>query len=158
MVDEEKVKVMTRLAIYEKGDGKREIPLSKYYKGDYVKYNILKTMIFATISYWLIVACVIVINLEEILKDINNIDYVGLVTKLVVGYAAFLIVYGLITKIVYGIRYNKARPKLIVYNHLLKKLIKFYGDSEKGKFSKMPSELYLDDGREVGEDDHIVKR
>lgn len=157
MVDAEKVKVMTKIAIYEKGDGKKEIPISKYYKRDYVKYNILKTMVFATISYWLIVGVAIAVNLEEILSKINNINYMAVVYMLFGGYVAFLFLYTLITKLVYGARYEKARPKLIIYNYLLKKLIKFYDQSEKGTYAMMPKDMKIEDGGEEKADDNITK-
>ena len=48
MINNEKVKLMTKLAIYEKKN-EEDIKLSKYYKVDYVKHNILKTLITVTI-------------------------------------------------------------------------------------------------------------
>ena len=34
MLNEEKVRVMTKLAIYEQGEGKKYLPISKYYRSD----------------------------------------------------------------------------------------------------------------------------
>ena len=42
MVNEEKVRLMTRLAMYEQSTGKEDLEKGRYFKSDYVKYNCLK--------------------------------------------------------------------------------------------------------------------
>ena len=37
-------------------------------------------------------------------------------------YVCFISIYWLIARIVYAVRYEKARPDIIIYNHDLKKL------------------------------------
>jgi hypothetical protein len=51
MLDYKKIRLMTKLAVYEKKDGKEDIHLSKYYKTDYVRYQVLKAIITSTIGY-----------------------------------------------------------------------------------------------------------
>ena len=36
MLNEEKVKIMTELAMYEEGEGKKYLPVSRYYRSDYI--------------------------------------------------------------------------------------------------------------------------
>ena len=36
MVNEEKVKIMNRLAMYEHGEGRKYLPVSRYYRSDYI--------------------------------------------------------------------------------------------------------------------------
>ena len=45
MLNNRKVRLMTKLAIYEKEDGKEDIRLGRYYRGDYVRYQLLKTIV-----------------------------------------------------------------------------------------------------------------
>ena len=155
MFDEEKVKVMTKLAIYEKGEGKKDLPLSKYYKRDYIKYNILKTVVYSTFAYWLIIAGLILINLEKLLTKINDIKYINVVTALIIGYVVFLIFYSIITKCVYTKKYEKAVPKIIIYNFLLKKLMKYYEDRENSIIIRDHSEDIRYGGEHSEYDDFI---
>ncbi len=53
LVNEQKVRMMTKLAIYESGKGKQDLKLAKYYKSDYIKYNVLKTIVSTAVCYWL---------------------------------------------------------------------------------------------------------
>ena len=44
MLNNRKIRIMTKLATYEEKEGKEDIKLSKYYKTDFVRLNILKTI------------------------------------------------------------------------------------------------------------------
>ena len=42
MINEEKVKIMNRLAMYEKRGGKKYLPVSRYYRSDYIGLALIK--------------------------------------------------------------------------------------------------------------------
>ena len=42
MINEEKVKIMTKIAMYEQGAGKKYLPVSKYYRSDYIGLALIK--------------------------------------------------------------------------------------------------------------------
>lgn len=42
MINEEKVKIMTKLAMYEQGEGKKYLPISKFYRSDYIGQALIK--------------------------------------------------------------------------------------------------------------------
>lgn len=126
MINEDKVKIMTRLAIYENTKGKKELPLSKYYKSDYKKYNVLKTIVSATISYWLLVALYIMSDLEKFMESLNTMDYAAFAYGLLTGFAVFLIAYCIISSVIASKQYEDAKPNIIIYNHNLKKLLEIY--------------------------------
>ena len=50
MVNEEKVKIMNRLAMYEHGEGRKYLPVSRYYRSDYIG-TCRRCRIFQRISY-----------------------------------------------------------------------------------------------------------
>ena len=61
MVNEEKVKVMNRLAMYEHGEGRKYLPVSRYYRSDYIGLALIKNFFIfclisskAVISYFLL--------------------------------------------------------------------------------------------------------
>ena len=49
MVDEKKTILMTKLAIFEKHEKNKSLVVSKYYRSDYVRYNVLKKWVGLTI-------------------------------------------------------------------------------------------------------------
>lgn len=122
MVREENVKLMSKIAIYEKRKGKTEIPMNTYYKGDYVRLHCLKAVVSATVVFVLVAAMVVVYKLNYILANVLKIDYRELVFHILVAYGVWVCFYWLIARILYARKYEKARPNIIVYNHNLKKL------------------------------------
>ena len=51
MINEEKVKIMTKLAMYEQGKGRKYLPVSKYYRSDYIGLALIKNFFLVTIGY-----------------------------------------------------------------------------------------------------------
>ena len=45
LLNENKIKMMTKMAIYEKNEGKSMLKTAKYFKGDYIAFGVLKTVI-----------------------------------------------------------------------------------------------------------------
>lgn len=130
MLDEEKIKLMTKITIYEKNEGLEDLILSKYYKEDYVQYGCLKTLVAATFCYWIIVAVYILLQFEKFLADLNHIDYFKIISWLMIGYVITLAVFYMYAFIVYNYKYSKAKPGIVQYNKWLKKLVKSYESDE----------------------------
>ena len=127
MVDEKKVSLMTKLEIYEREQQNKSIPMSRFYKTDYVRYNVLKTIVAATFAYWLVVGIYIFMQFEDILAKLNEIDYFDLVYKVLITYVLFCVAYFFFATIVYYVRYELARPGLTEYNSNLRDLIELQG-------------------------------
>ena len=75
MLNENKVKMMTKMAIYEKNEGRRMLKTARYFKSDYIAFGILKTLITTSIAYIIMLIMYVLYNMESIIKDINKIDY-----------------------------------------------------------------------------------
>lgn len=78
MINEEKVKIMTKLAMYEQGKGRKYLPVSRYYRSDYIGLALIKNFFLVTIGYALIVAAVAVYFGEYLLENIHKMDLVTL--------------------------------------------------------------------------------
>lgn len=130
MIDEEKVKLMTKITIYEEKQETGDLMLSKYYKEDYVKYGCLKTLVAITVCYWLCIAIFVFLNFEKVLNDINTMDYFKVISRLMAGYILAMVVFYIYAFIVYNYKYAHAKPDIVRYNRNLKKLIKLYEEDE----------------------------
>lgn len=127
VVDEKKIGLMTKVAIYEKHEKHRNLVVSKYYETDYVRYNVLKTWVAATVAYWTIVGSYLFMKFDDLLAKINDIDYFDLMYRILGAYALFCIAYFLLSSAVYHYRYIKSKPGLVEYNSNLRDLIELEG-------------------------------
>ena len=126
MINEEKVALMTKLAAYEQGDGKENIPQSKYYREDYVSLKMINTAILVTVAYLMVLAIVVFVNVEKMMTQIANMDFVKLGKTVLIYYVIIFVVYMGISYIVYSIKFKKVRKSLNEYNGDLKKLYALY--------------------------------
>lgn len=127
MVREENVRLMTKIAIYEKHQGKTEIPMNEYYKGDYVRINTLKSVASATFVFVLILALGVLYKIDYLLANITKMDHKRLAAIIVLVYLVWSAMYWLIARILYAKRYEASRSNIIIYNHNLKKLVEESG-------------------------------
>ena len=77
MLNENKIKMMTKMAIYEKNEGRQMIKNSRYFKGDYVAFGVLRTLIATTFAYIIMVILYVLCNLEKLVADINSLGLCG---------------------------------------------------------------------------------
>lgn len=68
LLNENKVKMMTKMAIYEKNEGRRMLRTAKYFKGDYVAFGILKTLITTTFAFAIVAIMYVLCNAEDLLR------------------------------------------------------------------------------------------
>lgn len=129
MLNFKKIRLMTKLSVYEKKDGKEDIYLSKYYKTDYVRYQVLKSIITASIGYGLIIAMIVFYKMEYLIKNAVTLDYKLLGTYILGFYLMTITIYGLGAFALYSMKYDASRKKLSRYFKLLKRLEKVYNES-----------------------------
>ena len=131
MINEEKVKIMNRLALYEKKEGRKYLPVSKYYRSDYIGLALIKNFFLVTIGYGLVLAVVAAYNLEYLLDNIHKMNLVSLGIWAVAGYVVTLVVYSILTYLQYTVKYHRAKKSVKNYYAELTKLEKIYSREEK---------------------------
>ena len=130
MINQEKVALMTKLASYEEKEGKKNIPLSKYYREDYVGLKMVNTGIIVTLAYILVLAILVFVNIDKMMTELANMDYIQLGTNVLIGYVIVLVAYMVISYVVYSVKFRRVRDSLNEYNGNLKKLYNIYKDEE----------------------------
>lgn len=130
MLNQEKIALMTKLASYEENEGKHTIPLSKYRREDYISLKMINTVIVVTIAYVLILASMVLINIEEMMAELANMDYVKAGTGILIGYVVTLVIYLAISYVAYSVKFKKVRESLNEYNGNLKQLYNLYREEE----------------------------
>lgn len=136
MLNEEKVKLMTKLAMYENVENKRYLPVSRYYRSDFIGMALIKNFFLVTIGYFLIVAGIAVYYGEYLMNNIHKMNLVALVIELIIGYIAMLAVYTVLTYIQYAVRYHNAKKSVKNYYVDLTRLSKLYEQEERKNSSR----------------------
>ena len=131
MLDEKRIKLMTRMASYEETEGNKMIPIGNYFRNDYISFQVVKTAISATVAFGLIFVMYVYYDLEAFIQDIYKMDIVGMAKSVLTVYATTVGIYVLIAYILYSYRYDKAKKSLKSYYSALRRLSAMYSDSAK---------------------------
>lgn len=131
MLNEERIKLMTKLASYEANEGKRSVRIGNYFRSDYISLGVIKSIISATIAFIVVFALYLLYDFEIIMADIYKTDLVQFGKKILIIYFVFVIAYSIVSYLVYTYRYTKARKSLKKYYNNLKKLAYLYEKENK---------------------------
>jgi len=133
MIQEERVKQMTKTAVYEDGEGKKYIRMTHFFRKDYIGWELVKSFIYGTLAF--ILLCVIWVSYEmnNLIDHLTKLDFFGLGTNILVKYIIFIIVYLLLTYNIYSVRYKNGRKHTKQFYNQLKKVSKLYEQEERGR-------------------------
>lgn len=132
MVNEEKVRLMSKLAVDESKLYKEEIEESGYYRSDYIRTHTMKVLWAYSLSYLLLLGLIALYHLEYLFVNVVRLDIREL--ALVIGgiYTGILIVVIMFCVLYYSAKYTRSRKNLRVYMAQLKELEEFYAKSKEG--------------------------
>ena len=122
MLNEERIKLMTKMAAYEADEGKKNVAIGNYFRGDYIGLQVIKSIISATIAFVIVFGLFVFYDFEVFMSDIYKMDLLGFGRTVITAYLIFVAVYALISYMIYTYRYAKARKSLKMYYNNLKKL------------------------------------
>ena len=144
MVNEDKIKLMTGIAMFEKREGKRIFPVNRYFQSDYISRHMFRSFFSYTICYLLCAVTWVLYHMEQLLNTLDISEVVGTGKYAVTLYVSGLVLYLAITWLVYRKRYEYARRGMKIYVAKLKRLEKRYEFQHKAK------ELTKEGGRHGG--------
>lgn len=133
MLNQDRIKQLYKVAVYEQNEEKRYSRIGKYYRSDYIGKEVIKSIFTGTIAYVFLAALWVLANWEEVLVSINNLEIVNTVITMCVIYLGYMIVYLFSSYIVYAFRYIAGRKALDKYMQDLKELNQMYEREEKLK-------------------------
>ena len=74
MLNEERIKLMTKMACYEANEGKKNVAIGNYFRGDYIGLQVIKSILSATIAFVILFAMFIFYDFEIFMTDIYKMD------------------------------------------------------------------------------------
>lgn len=133
MVDETKVRVMTRLAAYEEGTGKKYLPIGQYFRVDFIFMQLLKSFIYGTLAFVVVFGLMALCNFETFLEGIYDLDLIEFARHWAKVYVIGMILYLVPTYIWAVYKFTKAKKSLNSYISVMDKLSRKYYESEETK-------------------------
>lgn len=128
MLNEQRIILMTQLASYEKGEGKKNVKIGNYFRSDYIAVQILKSVISATIAFGIVFALYVLYDFEAFMQNLYKIDLFVYAQNVVTWYLVTVLGYGVLTYAVATWRYAKTKKSLKSYYNNLKKLGSLYNE------------------------------
>jgi uncharacterized integral membrane protein len=132
MLNNKKIRIMTKLALYEEKEGKEEIKMGKFYKTDYVRFQLLKSIVSVTVGYILILLMIGMYKAEYLISKAVSLNFIRLGQYVLGFYIMIITIYVTGSLIGYSIKYDKSRKHLSKYFKTLKKLNNIYRDENNG--------------------------
>ena len=130
MVNEDRIKLMTRMAAYEKEEHKVNKKIVSFFRSDYISMQMLKSVVSTTIVFAIMFGLYVLYDFEVFMKEIYQMDMFEFAKSVIIIYMIFLGVILLITYVVSLYRYNRALQSTKLYYANLKKLSRIYGEQE----------------------------
>lgn len=126
MLNEERIILMTKMASYEANEGKKNVAIGSYFRGDYIGWQVLKSIISATIAFVVVFGMYIYYDFEVFMLDIYKMDLIEFARRILSMYLWTIGIYAVISYVVYTIRYMRAVKSLKLYYMNLRKLAGMY--------------------------------
>lgn len=95
MLDEKRIRQMTKLAFFEKKEEKNALRIGRYFRSDYIGKELLKNFFLASIGYILVLAVAVLYHIEWLVDEIDTIDLQFAAGCLIASYLCFLAVYSI---------------------------------------------------------------
>lgn len=149
MLNETRIKLMTRMASYEATESKKNTSVAKHFRSDYVGLQIIKAIICATLACMIVFGAYICYDIEKFMANLYKPDYLwDFAAKVLKYYVVITVSYCVLVYIAFTVKYSKAKASLKRYFNTLRLLGKIYvkEDSEEEMVSR--------DTRVLGTADH----
>lgn len=130
MIDPKKVRLMTKLAVYEEGSGKKDLKINCYSKKTYVNIKQLESLIAVTFAYMLGILLYCFGIYTDIISRGLNFPYKKYILHAAVLYFIILIIDFICTRRYYKRVYEKMREDIKQYDHNLYRLQKYIQKEE----------------------------
>lgn len=135
MLNEDRIRVMTRLAAFEKEHAKENESASRFYKGDYISYNMIWAGIMATIAFLCGLGIFFFLNFDTYMANMHKMDLFGQGKIIIMLYIVFLAAVLTISYFIYRKRYLTAQKRLNEYCGMLHDLERIYNNERHREYT-----------------------
>lgn len=133
MINQDRVREMTRMAMLESGIGERELKISTYRRIDYVILQTVQGFLFGTVCFGAVCLLWIGSKWDILNQYFANTDYQWLLHRVLLIYLIFLGGYLVLCAVTAVFRHKKCRERRDQYLRHLHRLNKYYQKEENAR-------------------------
>jgi len=126
MLNEARIKHMTKMAFYETKGGNEDFKVSSYYKKDYIGFHIFWSILWMTIAYIAFVTIVVVTFMGGLFEKMTSQQLTLIALSFLGIYIILLIVYVRYTKHIHKRKHARAYHRVKRFKDELEQLEKMY--------------------------------
>jgi len=126
MLNEERVKHMTKLAFYEAKGGEDDLKISFHYKKDYIGFNTFWSVFWMTVAYIVLVVFLILSLMDGIFDALSAKQLMAIILSFLGIYFILLIAYVRFAKQIYKRKHARAYHRVKKFKDELEQLEKLY--------------------------------
>lgn len=126
MLNEERVKHMTKLAFYETKGGSDDMKVSFHFKKDYIAFNTFWSALWMTLAYIALVVIVVIAFMNGVLETLPSQQLMTLILSFLGIYFVLLIAYVRCAKQIYKKKHARAYHRVKKFKDGLEQLEKMY--------------------------------
>ncbi len=125
-MDEKRLSRMIHLAMFEQVDGKEDLAISRFFRGDYIGLGLLKNILLMTIAYVIVVGIYVLYNFETLAVEFSTLNLQPLFWGLLIIYLLVVGIFSVLVFVIRKLRYERAVRRILQYQKKLKELDEFY--------------------------------
>ncbi len=124
---------MSKVALYEHGEGKTTLRLNKYYKTDYSSANFLSSVPLGILTGILLLALIFIADYDWVNKVYEKLGGTAAVLLLVAAFIIFVVGYCFFSLYMFNHKYDRFRGNLLAYGLNLRRLNKVYEEENQAQ-------------------------
>ena len=105
----ERIIKMTKLAMFEQYDGRRDLEICRFFRRDFVGLGLLVNWILISVAYVIGLLAVAVVNMDFLTAHMSEMDIPATIFAVVFIYIIILALYSVIIFTIRRLRYAKAK-------------------------------------------------
>ena len=133
MLSKERIKKMIRLSDYENGQGSTDLRRIRYNKMDYVRLQVLKTIVSVVVASMILIALVAVYHVKYLLENALILPWKQMIIFGGLAIAVVCLISVIATIYMARKRYEDSAARARKYYATLKDLLKIYEKEEQGQ-------------------------
>lgn len=131
MIDVKKVRLMTRISMYENGQGRKDLKMNRSRQSTYIRMKVLETILCVTIAYFIVAGLYSTRYITMIVTEGFG-KFKNIAAALMAVYLVLLMLSVIMTYFYQKEKYKKAYQRIVLYDKHLARLEQYISDNTRG--------------------------
>lgn len=149
MISEEKIKIMTEMARYEKKYGEQDFHINRYREEDYIRLETIKMSGALTVAFLIIILILCLSELDVLIVMLRKGQFIFALLGILVLYVIIFLIYLHFTKKKAVKNYKEVEARIKIYEKHQDELLRLYEEKEHEDVSPTIAPEENEDGKTI---------